>query len=195
MKYIVTIIAVAFLSIATQSQSLYSLNYTVGFGLGKTGDYIGSPSFRGLTFDGRGFLSDQFSIGGYFNWQTFFDELANDVYTDGTATLTGTQYRYINAFPILVQAHYYMGTDEYEPRAYVGAGIGTYKMIQRTDIGVWSIEENHWHFGMSPEVGLLYPVGMGSQLNINLKYHYVLGVDNSLDYSWIGLSVGFAWGD
>ncbi len=167
----------------------------MSFGLGETGDYISKPSFRGLSFDGRGFLTDQISLGGYFSWTTFFEERANDIYTDGTATLTGTQYRYINAFPILLQGHYYLGTDEYEPRFYFGAGLGTYKMIQRTDIGVWSIEENHWHFGMSPEVGLLYPVGMSSQLNINLKYHWVLGVDDSLDYSWLGVSIGFAWGD
>lgn len=195
MKYLVTIIAAFLLTIVTQSQSLYTLNYTMSFGLGETGDYISKPSFRGLSFDGRGFLTDQISLGGYFSWTTFFEERANDIYTDGTATLTGTQYRYINAFPILLQGHYYLGTDEYEPRFYFGAGLGTYKMIQRTDIGVWSIEENHWHFGMSPEVGLLYPVGMSSQLNVNLKYHYVLGVDNSLDYSWLGVSIGFAWGD
>lgn len=195
MKYLVTIIAAFLLTIVTQSQSLYTLNYNMSFGLGETGDYISKPSFRGLSFDGRGFLTDQISLGGYFSWTTFFEERANDIYTDGTATLTGTQYRYINAFPILLQGHYYLGTDEYEPRFYFGAGLGTYKMIQRTDIGVWSIEENHWHFGMSPEVGLLYPVGMSSQLNINLKYHWVLGVDDSLDYSWLGVSIGFAWGD
>lgn len=195
MKYLITIIAVACLTLATQSQGLYSLNYTVSFGTGETGDYIGNASFRGFTFDGRGFVSDQFSLGGYFSWATFFEELAGATYTDGTATLTGSQFRYINAFPMLFQAHYYLGTDEYEPRAYIGAGIGPYKMVQRTDIGVWSIEENHWHFGMSPEIGLLYPVGMDSQLNICLKYHYVLGVDDTIDYTWLGLSVGFAWGD
>jgi hypothetical protein len=195
MKYLVTIIVVAFLAISSQSQGLYTLNYTVGFGAGKTADFIGSPSFRGVTFDGRGFISDQVSIGGYFNWQTFYEDLSGASYVDGTATLTGNQYRYINAFPMLVQAHYYFGTDEYAPRAYLGAGLGTYKMIQRVDAGVWSVEKNNWHFGMSPEVGLLYPFGMGSQLNINLKYHYVFGVDSSIDYSWFGLSVGFAWGD
>lgn len=195
MKYIVTVIAVAFLTIATQSQGLYSLTYTMGFNAGESADYISNASFRGFSFDGRGFISDQVSIGGFFNWQTFYQELAGETYVDGTSTVTATQYRYINAFPILLQAHYYLGTDEYEPRAYFGAGLGTYKVEKRTDIGVWSVEDDHWHFGMSPEVGLLYPVGMGSYFNINLKYHYVFGVDDSIDYSWFGLGVGFAWGD
>ncbi|MBN2173989.1 MAG: hypothetical protein JW731_07650 [Bacteroidales bacterium] len=195
MKLLVTLMGVAFITLATQSQSIYSLNYTMGFGVGETSDFIGSPSFRGVTFEGRGFLDDQFSLGGYFSWSTFYEKLAGEKFTDGTATLTGTQYRYINAFPMLFQAHYYFGTDEYEPRAYLGAGAGAYKMIQRVDLGVWSIEENHWHFGLSPEVGIFYPVGMDSQLNVNLKYHYVFGVENSLNYSWFGLSVGFAWGD
>jgi len=195
MKYLVTIVFIAFVAGATQSQSIYSLNYTVGFGVGETADFISSPSFRGFTFDGRGFTDDQFSLGGYFAWQTFYEELGGASYTDGTATLTGNQYRYINAFPMLFQAHYYFGIDEYEPRAYIGAGAGAYKMIQRLNAGVWSLEENNWHFGVSPEVGMFYPVGMDSQFNINFKYHYVFKAKNTIDFSWFGLSVGFAWGN
>ena len=96
---------------------------------------------------------------------------------------------------MLFQAHYYFGTDEYEPRAYIGAGAGAYKIDQRLEAGVWSITKNEWHFGISPEVGLLYPLGMDSQFNINVKYHYAFKAKDTIDYSWLGLSVGFAWGD
>jgi hypothetical protein len=195
MKYAITITAALLLTVATYSQGLYSLTYTVSFATGDAGKYIGSASFRGFTFDGRGFVSDQVSIGGLFNWATFYEKLAGESFTSGTATLTGTQYRYINAFPMLLTGNYYLGTDEFEPRVYLGAGAGAYDIIQRTNAGVWSIEDNYWHFGISPEVGLLYPMGLDSYFNISLRYHYAFKAKETIDYSWFGLSVGFAWGE
>lgn len=195
MKYIIIIITAVLLSSASYAQSLYTLNYTMSFGTGETGDYISSTSFRGMTFDGRGFVSDQFSLGGLFTWSTFYEKLAGASYTDGTATLTGTQYRYLNAFPMLFQGHWYSNTDPYETRVYLGGGLGAYKMNQRLNFGTYSIENNYWHFGVSPEVGLLFPVSMDTQLNVSVRYHYVFKVKDTIDYSWIGLSIGFAWGD
>ena len=195
MKYLATLFAAILISVTASSQSLFSLNYTMSFGVGETGDYISSASFRGMTFEGRGFVSDQFSIGGLFTWATFYEKLAGETYTEGYTTLTGTQYRYINAFPILLQAHWYSNDDEFEPRVYVGAGIGPYKINQKTNVGVWSLEHRNWHFGMSPEIGLLFPVSMDTQFNISLRYHYVFKAEDTIDHSWFGLSVGFAWGD
>lgn len=197
MKYILTILAALLISFASYSQStsLYSLNYTVSFGLGETADYISTPSWRGLTFDGRGFLSDQFSMGGVFTWTTFYEKLGGATVSDGTTTLTGTQYRYINAFPILVTAHYYTSDDAYSTRAYLGGGIGAYKMNQQTNIGTWAITNNYWQFGVAPEVGVLIPVNMDHQVNISVKYNYVVKTKNATDFSWIGLNLGYAWGN
>ena len=197
MKYILTIITALFISAAGYSQygSLYSLDYTMGFGTGETGKYIGSTSFRGFTFEGRAFISEQVSVGGLFNWSTFYEELRGATYEYETVTLTGNQYRYINAFPFLVQAHYYLGEDEYSPRAYFGGGVGAYKINQRTNIGTWSHEHRKWHFGVSPEAGVLFPISMNTSLNISLRYHYAFKTSETMDYSWFGLSVGFAWGD
>lgn len=195
MKYIVIIFAAVLISAASYSQAIYSVDYTMSFGVGETGDYINSASFRGMTFEGRGFVSDQFSLGGLFTWTTFYEKLAGESYTEGYSTLTGTQYRYINAFPILFQAHWYSNDDEFEPRVYLGGGIGPYKMNQRTNVGVWSLEHRNWHFGVSPEVGLLFPISMDTQFNISFRYHYVFKAKDTIDHSWFGLSLGFAWGD
>jgi hypothetical protein len=195
MKYFITIIAAFLISAAAYSQAIYSLNYTMSFGVGETGDYIRSASFRGMTFEGRGFVTDQVTLGGLFNWATFYEKLGGETFSLENTTLTGTQYRYINAFPLLFQAHWYSNDDEFEPRLYLGGGLGAYKINQRTNIGVWSLEERNWHFGLSPEVGLLFPVSMDTQFNISLRYHYVFKAKDTIDHSWFGLSVGFAWGD
>lgn len=195
MKYILTIVIALLISSASYSQSLYSMNYTMSFGVGDQGDYISAASFRGFTFDGRGFISDQFSMGGLFTWSTFYEKLGGASYTEGNATLTGTQYRYINAFPMQVTAHYYTSDDPYSVRAYLGGGIGAYKINNRLNIGTYYIEDNYWHFGFSPEVGVLLPINMDTKFNISLKYHYAVKTKNSFNYSWFGLNVGFAWGD
>lgn len=195
MKYLLSIIIALLISSASYSQSLYSMNYTMSLGVGDQGDYINSASFRGFTFEGRGFISDQFSLGGLFTWSTFYEKLGGATYIEGTTTLTGTQYRYINAFPILFTAHYYTSDDPYSVRAYLGGGIGTYKINKRTNIGVWSFEDRYWHFGFAPEVGVLFPISMDTKLNVSLKYHYAFKTKNSINYSWFGLNVGFAWGD
>lgn len=195
MKYLLTLIAAILISTAGYTQAIYSADYTVSFGVGETGDYIKSPSFRGLTFEGRAFLSDNVSVGGVFTWSTFYEKLAGATYIKDTRTVTGTQYRYINAFPMLAQVHYYLQSDKYSPRVYLGAGVGTYKIIQRTNVGVWTQEDNNWHFGLAPEVGVLLPISMDTQLNISFKYNYVFKAKETIDQTWFGLNVGFAWGD
>jgi len=195
MKYIIILSAAIMLSVTGYSQSLYSLNYNVSFSSGETAKFIQNTSFRGFTFEGRGFISEQVSIGGLFNWSTFYEKLAGAEYTRGTATVTGNQYRYINAFPMLFQAHYYLQDDEYEPRVYMGGGVGPYIINQRVNIGVWTANEDNWHFGISPEVGLLFPVSMTTSFNLSVRYHYVFKAKNTVDHSWFGLTAGFAWGD
>lgn len=96
----------------------------------------------------------------------------------------------------MVQAHYYLSNDKYGPRVYLGGGLGTYKVVQRTNIGVWSVEDNNWHFGFAPEVGVLLPLSMDTQFNISFKYNYVVKTkDTNYNQTWFGLNLGFAWGD
>lgn len=195
MKYITTLILGLLLTLSVRSQSLVCVDYTIGFSLGETADYITSPSFRGFSIDTRYFVTDQFSLGGSFNWSTFYEKLSGASYTRDNMTITGTQYRYLNAFPILFQAHYYLGYDIMKPRAYIGAGIGPYVMNQRVDLGIWTWENKNWHFGMSPEIGLIYPINENTKINIGVKYHYVVKAKETINYSWLGLNIGIAWGD
>ncbi len=197
-KYILIAIISTFASTAGYSQgsSLYSFDYTMGMGVGSMGDYIKKASFRGLTFEGRGFVSDNVSVGALVSWATFYEARKNETYThEDYTTLFGNQYRYINVYPMLAQAHYYFGTDPHYTRIYLGGGIGTYSVNKETQIGVWALTENKWHFGVSPEIGILLPINYGTMINISLRYNYAVKTKNAPDYSWLALSIGFAWGN
>ena len=195
MKKILLTVVIMAAAVTGFSQALYTINYTMSFATGETSDYISKASFRGISFDGRGFLTDNISLGGHVNWSTFYEKVPEATYTDDTRSITGTQFRYINAFPILFNAHYYTGTAEGETRFYVGLGVGTYSINQRTDMGVWSVEDHTWHFGFAPEIGVLIPVGYASGINVSLKWNYAVKSNDSIDYNWFGLNIGYAWGN
>jgi len=194
MKYIFTVLVALLISVEGYSQEFLSLNYTMSFGVGETGDYINKTSFRGITFEGRRFISDNISLGGVITWSTFYEKLADETFTEENMTLTGTQNRYLNVIPILFQTHYYLSTEDGKPWVYMGGGAGVYNIIQRTDTGIWSSQTNKWHFGISPEIGMYYEVSNSTGINVSLKYHYALKTSETTDHSWFGLNVGIAWG-
>ncbi|MCD4735620.1 MAG: hypothetical protein K8R53_06220, partial [Bacteroidales bacterium] len=101
--------------------------------------------------------------------------------------------RYINSYPFLVTAHYYLG-DYDASRAFLGAGVGAYRIIQRTNVGIYGIEDKNWHFGISPEAGIILPVSFETSLFVSLKYNHAFKAKDTIDFSYFSLHVGFAWG-
>jgi outer membrane protein W len=191
------LIAIALLITTTgfSQGNLFTINYTMSFASGETSDFISKASFRGVSFDGRSFLTDNVSIGGHINWTTFYEKLAEDTYTQDKNTITGTQFRYLNSTPILFNAHYYTGVSDQDTRFYVGVGVGTYYMNKETEMGVWSVRDDNWHFGFAPEIGVLIPVAISQAVNVSLKWNYALKSNDTINYSWFGLNVGYAWGN
>ena len=190
------LISILFLGMAVSgySQYLATVSYTMSFATGETADFINKASFRGLTLDGRGFLLDNFSLGGSVNWTTFYDNPPEQTISDGSLSITGVPYKYLNACPILFSAHYYTGTPDEGLRIFGGMGIGTYYINQRTDMGLWTSSEDHWHFGFAPEVGVLIPVGVSSNFVLSAKWNYAFKSGDSINFNWFGLNIGFTIG-
>jgi hypothetical protein len=193
MKKILYIIVFGLVSgLTTAQDGLFALTYNMGLPLGETADYIGKYSFRGFGMEGRGFVSDNISLGGSFSWNVFFEERLNETFTQGTESLTSDQFRYINAYPINFMAHYYFGTYESEVRFHAGLGVGAHKINRRTEFGTYALEHNYWHFGMTPDVGVLVPMNYRSNLLISVRYNYAFEA-KSVAYSYLGFNIGFAW--
>lgn len=201
MKKILVIIAV-FISTASFAQrSFWAFNYHMSFGAGEQGDFIADGSFRGFSIDGRGFLNQNMSIGGSFSWEVF-DQIYRDIPPQQLDTgignvsgaITGVQYRFLNTLPILVNAHYYLGTHD-AIRPYFGLGIGTAYTEQRTDIGLVSIIGNGWGFAVQPEVGVVIPFGLtGVGANVSGKFRYTTkSGDTTIPVSFFTLAVGIAF--
>ncbi len=168
-----------------------SVHYSVGLPIGDLKDFTDNTSGRGIIFEARNFRSDQLSIGFSLGWQVFKDRLEGTFSQDGQ-DITGTQVRYVNTLPIMFTTHYYLG-DPGSVRPYLGAGVGTVRSLQRTDVGLFSLSNNNWHFGFYPEVGVFIPVSFDMGINVAAKYNYGIATSDSFDYTYLALSVGFTW--
>ena len=154
---------------------------------GTTHDYISETSFRNFGLEGRKFIAPKTSIGLSLNWTVLNEETTEATKIPGGA-ISGTQFRYINAFPLLVTAHKYFGDDE-KLMFFVGAGVGAYAVERRTEIGLFAVDTDTWHFGLAPEVGLLMPLGWRAKGFLNARYHLTSEAEG-FDYQWWDIRIG-----
>jgi len=195
---IITLMLISFSQISN-AQSFWAVNWDIGMGTGDTGKFISETSFRGFTIEGRYFINTKTTIGGSFSWQIFKDneyvQTPVEIENSGgiIGDISGTQYRYINAYPVLVTGHYYFA-ESAAVKPYVGIGLGTIYLEERVDVGLISISDDSWGLGVEPAVGMFIPVGMNDfGFNVGVKYTYGTNSGDFTDnFSAFRFSIGFA---
>ena len=194
MKKLIYITAICLLtSFGAKAQGMMSVSYDIGVPMGGTSDFIGQPSFRGFGLEGRVFIYDYLSYGGSFNWSVFYEEVeAQEWPLEDGGTAYGKQYRYINSFPLMATMHYYFG-EWNSTRLYAGTGIGTQKINQRRDVGLYTVEDRDWRFAIAPEIGVLIPVNYNSSLNISARYQYAAKTGKTDAVSYLSFKIGLAF--
>lgn len=197
MKLISTIILVAALSFAAFSQDyMTTLTYNIAAPAGETNEFIDAPSYLGIGFDGRKFILPFMTVGFYAGWQVFYQQTSEPLQLDN-GTVSGKQFRYINSFPVMLNAHIFLGAEECF-RPYVGINAGAYYNWSRLTLGVRMIEEKNWQLGFAPEAGFTMPVG-DVHINLGAKFHYVLPPGETENYdsadalSYVSFQIGFAY--
>ncbi len=192
MKKILIILTITSLPLFSMAQGIFSMQYNMGFGVGDQGSYISSPSFRGMTFiDARWYLGDNVTLGGSISWNVFYENETGTFDRDNT-TVSGEQFRTINAFPLLLSSFYYWG-DDGEITFYAGGGMGGYSIEKKTSMGLWAVVDDNWHFGIAPEVGVLFPMSGNASFLLSARYNHAFKTSGSIDYQYFGVNVGFAW--
>ncbi len=179
-------------SIPAFSQHLTSLQYSMGFGTGDLGDFIGKPSFRGFTLDYRKLVQPNVGVGIDAGWNVFYSEKGYDVYTIENLSYSGKQYRYNNQIPVLFAVDYYMNYDE-AVTPFAGLGLGTMYSRRNTDMGQYTLEEEAWHFAIRPEVGILYDMNEGISFSVTGKYYYGFEAGDLPSQGYFALNFGFVF--
>lgn len=186
----IAFIFLLFVSTVAVGQTITSLQYSMGFGTGDLGSYIGKPSFRGVTLDYRKLVQPNVGVGFELGWNVFYQGQSGETYTQGKVTYSGNQYRYNNQFPILFATDYYLSPDE-PVSPFVGFGIGTMYSMRNTDMGLYTLKEDAWNFTLRPEVGVLIEASPEVSLMITGKYYHGFKAGDLPTQSYFALNIGF----
>lgn len=193
MKKIFFVLLVTGMITATQlnaQDNFFSIQYSVGFGNGDMKDFIEKTSWRGVSFEFRNFVTPNVGLGIESGMNTFYEKKDYATYTQGTRSLSGVQYRYINTVPILAAADYYFQPGQ-KVNPFLGLGIGTIYNRRDLDMGLYTIEDEAWQFALRPELGVLVNVSEGLDLMLAAKYYAGFKSGDMEAQNYFTINVGF----
>jgi hypothetical protein len=176
-----------------QTDQWFGASWQMAQGLANTHDFTPAYSFRGMGLEWR-WVHGNTSFGLNAAWNVM-DDVRTETASVGGVDITGKQFRYVNAWPILLSAHFYIGKQD-GPRAYLGVNGGTYYIERLVDVGTFEVKDHNWHGGVAPEVGFAFPLrgGMGNTAFFtSARYNYAFAAGDAPYQSWISVHVGFAW--
>jgi outer membrane protein len=161
-----------------------------------------SASFLGVALEYRAFFRPNISLGAYVGWHVFNGETTKTVHVDTEggdglkADITGTQFRYINSFPLMLTLNYHIGNPG-GAQVYLGLGAGTMIIEEKVELGIVAAKHTRWHLAIAPELGLKIPFGDGISGIMSARYHYAFPAERitgeKYGHSYLSLNVGFSW--
>ena len=171
-------------------QWFWGFEYMVSSSAGDTKDFSSEFSWRNFGIEGRNLIEDNFSVGPYFGWNVFAQKTDTLISFAG-ADVNGTQFHYVNAFPVMATGHYYFGRRR-GVRPYLGVGLGTYYVEKRLEIGTVAFQTRDWHLGVMPDVGVIIPVNYNVRAMLNVRYNYGFPAGgNKVTYWTFGIGIGW----
>ena len=191
-RSIITASLLLFFALYATGQNKFSLTYSVGFPTGETSDYFESTSWRGVNIDYHHFIQENLAIGFSTGWQVFNDDLGYVTETEGTETLSGFRYNYLNSFPLLFTGSYFFSPGEtLSPYASLGVGLVYNEFSQ--DTGLLRDEATGWPLSVRPEIGLDYEVGYNVGIRASFRYNYVASGDELPSLPYFAFNLGLVW--
>lgn len=193
-KYILTLLIAFSGLIASAQESDFLITYQMSLPVGETSDYISSFGGRGFGMEWRQHLaSAPLSFGISVDWNVLYQK-TDDRYSNPSEGIVadGKQYRYMNVVPMLAHANYYFNKDGVA-NPYIGVGVGTYFINQRTEFGQWAVVEKNWHFGVAPEIGVVADVNPSVDMIFSVRYNHAFKAGNATDHSYLGFNIGFVY--
>ena len=199
--YALIVLAICFIIPQKQmfAQNWYgAATYQISFPIGDTEDFTGNTSFRGIGLDFRYTIAKSTTVGITLGWNVFNERTYGSVETgtENPGVVTGTFDRYLNSFPIMANVHYYLGKKG-EIRPYAGLNGGVYRMLQRASIGIVTLQNDRWDWGIAPEIGVIIPIDRELAFMVNGKYNYTFTGESvggaDINHSYASLNLGLVW--
>lgn len=170
--------------------SNFVITYPIGFPMGDLHSYINKTSFRGINMEFDKHQKQDLDIGIESGWNVFYSREDSKVYTDGTTSISGIQYRYTNSVPILATARKYFDKGK-ASLPYASLGLGTLYVNRATDFGLYRITTEAWQFCIRPEIGIAIKGHEGVMGTISAKYYWAFNTKDLTGQPFLSLNIGF----
>jgi len=178
-----------------QHHGVFIISYPVAFPVGDLSDYINKTSFRGINMEWGKEVKQDVIAEIETGWNVFYNREPEAVYKDGSASISGVQYRYTNSVPILAGAKWVLKSKN-NLVPYAGLALGTMYSDRSTDFGLYRISTDAWQFCVRPELGITFKSRNGPALLLGAKYYAAFN-SNDLDgqsFFTVNLGVVFPYG-
>ncbi|HEX6180483.1 MAG TPA: hypothetical protein VFZ47_04510 [Chitinophagaceae bacterium] len=188
MKYLIYLAFMAIAIPVSAQNGGFVLSYPIALPMGSTTDYISKTSFRGINMEFLKAVRPGLELGLETGWNVFYQKEEEKEYKEGTASVSGIQYRYINAVPILAEAKFYKTSGRSLP--FAGLGLGVLYVDQSTDFGLYRLSNDAWQFCLRPEIGFMFKAEKGVLPYIGAKYYLGFNGDELDGQSFISINIG-----
>ena len=190
----VLLVAVGASPVEAQQDQWFGITYGAALSSGDTGDFIDRTSWRNFAFEWAYFTRPELAWGFTAAWTVFDQRLDDATASFEGVDIHGTQWRYVNAFPLLVTARYFVTGREFDNDfdIFIGAGAGTIYAENRVEVGTFAVTDNNWHFALAPEAGLTYPIRRDFVGYLQARYNYGFSSGGTDQQFW-NFNVGLAW--
>jgi len=173
---------------AQNSKLSQGFTYSAAIPTGVTKDFCVDATFRGFNYEGYFEVGSNFAIGWLFGWNIFYNKLSNQTFTNDNLTIQGTQYRYMNEFPMLLRGLYLFGEKD-KIRPFAGGDLGIIYNVRDLDLGVYSSKKMAWQLAVAPEVGIVFPTKVVS-LTAGIRYNYAFAAAELDEVSYFSFNLG-----
>ncbi len=174
-----------------RGQGDFMVSYPISFPTGNLHSYTTNASFRGMSMEFAKKTSEETNTGLEVGWNVFYQRVDKKVYQEGTASITGVQYRYTNAVPLIFGTRYYAVTHSKVAHPFMGIGMGTTYVNRTTNFGLYQVVTDSWQFAMRPELGLDFKMHHGGSMFIAAKYFLNFNTSRLDGQPWFSLNIGF----
>lgn len=187
------LLATAVLASSARAQDYYlGLTYDMNMALSGTKDFAGDFSWLGMSLEGRKMVRPDASVGFVLGWHEMDKEFTGVNEVAPGFDVHSAQKRYINSFPMLVNAHFYFA-QRGKFRPHVGVGVGAYFVERLTEFGeLYVVDQDVWHFGVAPEVGVAWKIGWRGAGIAGVRLNWAVTADD-VEETYLNFRIGAAW--
>ena len=192
-------LAAGLLATATRpavAQGVIGWSYDWSLPMGDLKDYVDNDSWLGFMLEGRQFRGEKVSVGAQVGYYEFYTN-TTDLITLPSGAISGSQYRNVIAVPLMLSVFAHGGhSGTGSARPYIGVNLGAYYLHQTIDIGVYTIDNDNWLFGVAPEIGILLPVRGTTGTTLHVRYNYPVSGGSFLSgdarsFQYVSVGLGF----